>query len=86
MEPSTENQHHKKGTYGFTHMKPSNGNQHRKKKPMQAYETMRWKPVCGNQHNSVKKKLPSWLLCNSNQFTASQKAPLFVPQCELVEP
>ena len=32
MEPSTENQHRKKGTYGFTHMKPSDGNQHRKKK------------------------------------------------------
>ena len=26
MEPSTENQHRKKGTYGFTHMKPSDGN------------------------------------------------------------
>ena len=39
-------------------MKPWTESQHRKKKPMQAYETMRWKPVCGNQHNSVKKKLP----------------------------
>ena len=49
-----------KGTPIWNHaIKPSNGNhQHRKKKPMQAYETMRWKPVCGNQHNSVKKKLP----------------------------
>ena len=32
MEPLTENLHRKKGTYGFTHMKPSDGNQHRKKK------------------------------------------------------
>ena len=36
MEPSTENQHRKKGTYGFTHMKPSDGNQHRKKKQIES--------------------------------------------------
>ena len=39
MEPSTENQHRKKGTYGFTHMKPSDGNQHRKKDGNQQIET-----------------------------------------------
>ena len=53
MEPSTENQHRKKGTYGFTHMKPSDGNQHRKK------ETS---PLAHFVRNSLpRKKLPLFL-------------------------
>ena len=48
MEPSTENQHRKKGTYGFTHMKPSDGNQHRKKKLPLLTKASAFVPQCLN--------------------------------------
>ena len=60
MEPSTENQHRKKGTYGFTHMKPAS---QKETYPLahfvpqcETYETSNWKPLFSQQLSQLSQK------------------------------